>query len=190
MKSRRETDLELVESAQAGDARAFEILMNRYKTRLVRHLSPVMQDAGEAEDVIQETFIKAYLALNSFRGDAAFSTWLYRIAINTAKRFLVRSNRRKSQFGAPLEDEQDKLHHESETDLDTPDAKLESKQILALLDAALDALPEDQRTSLVLRELEGLSYEEIAEQMHCPVGTVRSRIHRARDSIAAKLKPH
>lgn len=188
MKSRQEIDLELVELAQAGDVRAFETLMNRYKSRLLRYLSPFLRDLGEAEDVVQETFIQAYLALNGFRGESSFSTWLFRIGINTAKRSFIRNKRRFPRSSEPVhEGGSSQQYVELEKDFDTPDAKLETKQLLDLLDTALDALPPEQRTSFILREIEGLSYDEIAAQMHCPVGTVRSRIHRARDTIAAVL---
>lgn len=189
MKSRQEQDLELVELAQTGDMRAFDTLVTRYKRRLIRYLSPMIRDLGDTEDVVQETFIKAYMGLNSFRGDSSFSTWLFRIGINTAKRSLAQSGRRFLDLQVEHSDQEgSQQRFEGQPDFDTPEARLETKQILNLLDEAMDELPEEQRTSLVLRELEGLSYEEIAEQMHCPVGTVRSRIHRARDAIAAALK--
>jgi RNA polymerase sigma-70 factor (ECF subfamily) len=189
MKSRRELDLELVKAAQGGDMRAFDALINRYKSRLTRYLSTLLRDAGDSEDIAQETFIKAYLALGSFRGESSFSTWFFRIGINTAKRALVRNKRRFPRaVEPPGEAAGSRQHSAAETDYDTPEARLESKQILNLLNSALDGLPEEQRDALVLRELEGLSYEEIAQQMHSPVGTVRSRIHRARDTIAAILK--
>jgi RNA polymerase sigma-70 factor (ECF subfamily) len=189
MKSRRELDLELVEDAQAGNMRAFDTLINRYGTRLTRYLATFMRDPGEAEDVAQETFIKAYIGLNSFRGESSFATWLFRIGINTAKRQMVRNRLRFPPLLEAAGDTAGSMQHgRAQLDYDTPEAKLETKQVLHMLDAALDELPDDQRTALVLRELEGLSYDEIAEQMHCPVGTVRSRIHRARDTIAAILK--
>lgn len=189
MKSRKELDLELVRSAQAGNMGAFEDLIKRYKTRLTRYLSTILRDAGETEDVVQETFIKAYLGLKGFRGESSFSTWFFRIGINTARRSLVRNRRRHFQLTEPAGDVTgNEQHSGAETDFDTPESKMETRQFLDLLDAALDHLPAEQRESFVLRELEGLSYEEIAEKMHCPVGTVRSRIHRARDTIAAALK--
>lgn len=189
MKSRQEQDLELVELAQTGDMRAFDTLVTRYKRPLIRYLSTMIRDLGDTEDVVQETFIKAYMGLNSFRGDSSFSTWLFRIGINTAKRSLAQSGRRFLDLQVEQSDKEgSQQRFEGQPDFDTPEARLETKQILNLLDEAMDELPEEQRTSLVLRELEGLSYEEIAEQMHCPVGTVRSRIHRARDAIAAALK--
>lgn len=188
MKSRQEVDLELVELAQTGDTRAFESLMTRYKSRLTRYLSPLLRNMGDTEDVVQETFIKAYMGLNSFRGDSSFSTWLFRIGINTARRNLASSRHQPKLHDKADEYGGSEGELERQTDFDTPETRMESRQVLDLLDAALDELPSDQRTSLILRELEGLSYDEIAEQMHCPVGTVRSRIHRARDAIAAALK--
>jgi RNA polymerase sigma-70 factor (ECF subfamily) len=189
MKSSRELDLELVKAAQAGDTLAFETLIKRYKARLTRYLTTFLHDSVESEDAVQETFIKAYLALHSFRGDSSFSTWLFQIGINTAKRNLAYYKRRIPKLADPL-------HHighsqqqsGADIDIETPEATLENKQMLSLLDAALDELPEGQRTALILRELEGLSYEEIAEQMHSPVGTVRSRIFRARDTVAEALR--
>jgi len=189
MKSRRELDLELVKAAQAGDMHAFETLIRRYRTRLTRYLSTFLRDQSESEDVAQEAFIKAYTALHSFRGESSFATWFFRIGINTAKRTLVRNRLRFPQAAEPAgENGNSQQYAAAEMDFDTPEAKLETKQIFELLNHVLDELPEEQRTALVLRELEGLSYEQIAERMHSPVGTVRSRIHRARDTIAAVLK--
>jgi RNA polymerase sigma-70 factor (ECF subfamily) len=189
MKSRRELDLELVKAAQAGDMRAFDSLTRRYRTRLTHYLSTFLRDQGESEDVAQETLIKAYTALHTFRGESSFATWFFRIGINTAKRTLVRNRLRFPHASEPPRELGGSQQYAAvEMDFDTPEAKLETKQIFELLNHTLDELPEEQRTALVLRELEGLSYEEIAEQMHSPVGTVRSRIHRARDTIAAVLK--
>jgi RNA polymerase sigma-70 factor (ECF subfamily) len=191
MKSRTEEDRELVELAQTGDARAFETLMRRYTPSLSRYLRRFLQDAADIEDVIQETFIKAYIAINHFRGDAAFSTWIFRIGINTAKHGLALRHRQGLRLGDLGDEDLDtKELVETEADLETPELRLQTKESLALLDAALEKLPEEQRMSFELREIEGLSYEEIAGQMHCPVGTVRSRIHRARDTLAAALKGH
>ncbi len=155
----REVDQQLVERAQRGDKRAFELLVMKYQRKLARLLSRLVRDPAEVEDVAQEAFIKAYRALPSFRGDSAFYTWLYRIAINTAKNCA------------------------------TPEDELIGKQIAATVNRAMDALPEDLRTAITLREIEGLSYEEIASVMNCPIGTVRSRIFRAREAIAAELRP-
>ena len=191
MKSRMEEDRELVELTQTGDSRAFETLVRRYTPPLTRFLRRFMLDPNDTEDIVQETFIKAYLAINRFRGEAAFSTWIFQIGINTAKHGLASRHRRGPQLSSIGNEESDsKELSEAGADLDTPEARLETKEVLALLDAALATLPQEQRMSFELRELDGLSYEEIAWQMHCPVGTVRSRIHRARDSLAAALKAH
>ncbi|NNG21837.1 sigma-70 family RNA polymerase sigma factor [Telluria aromaticivorans] len=189
MKSRQEIDLELVKSAQAGDMAAFESLMTRYRTRLIRYLSPMVRDTRDTEDVVQDTFIKVFMALHSFRGESSFSTWLFRIGINTAKRSLTRRGRRIPQLSEPaVEGAGSQQHSEADTDYETPEAAMESKQILDIFNTALSELPAGQRAAFILREIEGFSYEEIAEQMNSPVGTVRSRIHRARDAIAAALK--
>lgn len=186
----REVDQLLVERAQRGDKRAFELLVTKYQRKLGRLLSRMVRDPAEVEDVTQEAFIKAYRALPAFRGDSAFYTWLYRIAINTAKNYLVAMGRR-----APTTTEFD--HEEAENfeeaealrDASTPEGELHGKQIAATVNRAMEALPEDLRTAITLREIEGLSYEEIANLMNCPIGTVRSRIFRAREAIAAELRP-
>jgi RNA polymerase sigma-70 factor (ECF subfamily) len=188
--SDREVDQKLVERAQSGDRSAFEILFAKYQRKLVRLLSRFIRDAAEVEDVAQEAFIKAYKALPSFRGDSAFYTWLYRIGINTAKNYLVAQGRRaptSTDFDA---DEAESFEDADQLrDINTPESLLQSKQIGETVNSAMDALPEELRTAIVLRELEGLSYEEIAVSMNCPIGTVRSRIFRARESVAAKLRP-
>ena len=186
----REIDQQLVARAQGGDQKAFDVLVQKYQRKLSRLLSRYIRDAAEVEDVAQEAFIKAYRALPAFRGDSAFYTWLYRIGINTAKNYLVAQGRR-----APTSTEFDS--EEAETfedgdqlrDINTPESVLQSKQIGETVSAAMDALPEELRTAIVLREIEGLSYEEISEKMNCPIGTVRSRIFRAREAVAAKLRP-
>lgn len=188
--SEREIDQALVERAQGGDQHAFDQLVTKYQRKLGRLLSRFIRDPAEVEDVAQEAFIKAYRALPSFRGDSAFYTWLYRIGINTAKNYLVAQGRR-----APTSTEFDS--EEAETfesadqlrDINTPESLLLSKQIGQTVNAAMDALPEELRTAIVLREIEGLSYEEIASMMDCPIGTVRSRIFRAREAVASKLRP-
>lgn len=191
MTSRLEEDRELVELAQTGDSHAFETLIRRYTPSLMRFLRRFMRDSDDVEDVIQETFIRAYMSINRFRSDAAFSTWIVRIGINAAKDGLALRQRQGPQLSSlGDEDDDSKTLVEAQADLDTPEARLETKEALALLEAALDTLPEEQRMSFELRELEGLTYEEIAGQMHCPIGTVRSRIHRARDSLAAALRAH
>ena len=188
--SEREIDHLLVERAQRGDKRAFEMLVEKYQRKLARLVSRLVRDPGEAEDVTQEAFIKAYRALPSFRGDSAFYTWLYRIGINTAKNYLVATGRR-----APTSTEVDAEEAESFEsgeqlrDINTPESLLLSKEIATTVNAAIESLPEELRSAIQLRELEGMSYEEIAKLMDCPIGTVRSRIFRAREAIADKLKP-
>jgi RNA polymerase sigma factor RpoE len=188
--SEREVDQLLVERAQGGDQGAFDQLVSKYQRKLGRLLSRYIRDAAEVEDVSQEAFIKAYRALPSFRGDSAFYTWLYRIGINTAKNYLVSQGRR-----APTSTEYDADEAEGFEDagllrdINTPESLLMSKQIGQTVNSAMDALPEELRTAIVLREIEGLSYEEIAGIMDCPIGTVRSRIFRAREAVASKLRP-
>lgn len=186
----REVDQKLVEKAQGGDKHAFDLLVSKYQRKLGRLLSRFIRDPAEVEDVSQEAFIKAYRALPSFRGDSAFYTWLYRIGINTAKNYLVSQGRR-----APTSTEFDS--EEAETfedagllrDINTPESLLLSKQIGQTVNSAMDALPDELRQAIVLREIDGMSYDEIAEIMDCPIGTVRSRIFRAREAVAAKLRP-
>jgi RNA polymerase sigma-70 factor (ECF subfamily) len=188
--SDREIDQQLVERVQRGDKAAFDLLVVKYQRKIFRLLSRLIRDTAEIEDVAQEAFVKAYRALPNFRGDSAFYTWLYRIAINTAKNYLVSQGRR-----APTSTQSDV--EEAETfddgdhlrDLNTPDSMLVTKQVGEAVNRAIDQLPEDLRTAIVLREIEGLSYEEIAESMQCPIGTVRSRIFRAREAIALELRP-
>jgi RNA polymerase sigma-70 factor (ECF subfamily) len=186
----REIDQQLVERAQRGDKRAFELLVSKYQRKLGRLLSRFVRDAAEVEDVTQEAFIKAYRALPSFRGESAFYTWLYRIGINTAKNYLVALGRRApTTTGFDNEEAEGFEDAEQLRDVSTPESELEGKEIAATVNHAMDALPADLRTAITLREIEGLSYEEIASVMNCPVGTVRSRIFRARDAIAAELRP-
>jgi RNA polymerase sigma-70 factor (ECF subfamily) len=186
----REVDQLLVERAQRGEKAAFELLVAKYQRKLVRLLSRFIRDPTEVEDVAQEAFIKAYRALPSFRGDSAFYTWLYRIGINTAKNYLVALGRR-----APTVTEMESGDGEGSEesgqvpDYNTPENELMSRQIAETVNLAVDELPEELRTAITLRELEGLSYEEIATMMNCPIGTVRSRIFRAREAIAEKLRP-
>jgi RNA polymerase sigma-70 factor (ECF subfamily) len=186
----REIDQQLVERAQRGDKRAFELLVLKYQRKLGRLLSRFVRDPAEVEDVTQEAFIKAYRALPSFRGDSAFYTWLYRIGINTAKNYLVALGRRApTTTGFDNEEAEGFEDADQLRDTSTPESELEGKEIAATVNHAMDALPPDLRTAITLREIEGLSYEEIANVMNCPVGTVRSRIFRARDAIAAELRP-
>jgi RNA polymerase sigma-70 factor (ECF subfamily) len=186
----REVDQTLVERAQKGDKQAFGLLVSKYQRKLARLLSRLIRDPAEVEDVTQEAFIKAYRALPSFRGDSAFYTWLYRIGVNTAKNYLVSQGRR-----APTTTEFDSEEAESFDDgdqlrdINTPEHLLLSKQIGETVNAAMESLPEELRTAIMLREIDGLSYEEIAAIMECPIGTVRSRIFRAREAVAKKLQP-
>ena len=190
VRTEREYDQLLVERVQAGDKRAFDVLVSKYQRRLMRLVSRLVHDPAEAEDVVQETFIKAYRALRHFRGEAAFYTWLYRIGINTAKNYLVTQGRRAvTSSDADAEQAESFDDGNKLRDNNTPESVLASKQIAATVNAAMDVLPIELRTAIVLREIEGLSYEEISEIMACPIGTVRSRIFRAREVIAEKLKP-
>jgi len=188
--SDRDLDWALVQRVQAGDIRAFEVLVNKYQRKVARLLSRMVRDVDEIDDIVQEAFIKAYRALGNFRGESAFYTWLYRIAVNTAKNHLLAASRRPSSL-REMGDDVSETFDESETlsDIDTPDSVLLSRQIAATVNKAMEELPEELKNAIVLREIEGLSYDEIAEIMNCPIGTVRSRIFRAREAISAKLKP-
>ncbi|HRB28751.1 MAG: RNA polymerase sigma factor RpoE [Nitrosomonas sp.] len=186
----REVDQRLVERVQNGDKHAFDLLVIKYQRKLARLLSHFIRDAAEVEDVTQEAFIKAYRALPSFRGDSAFYTWLYRIGINTAKNFLVSQGRKVPTIeGINNEDAEDFEDNSLLKEVNTPESELMSKQIAQTVSKSLDALPEELRSAIVLREIDGLSYEEIASIMNCPVGTVRSRIFRAREAISEQLRP-
>ena len=188
--SEREVDQLLVERAQGGDQHAFDQLVSKYQRKLGRLLSRFIRDPAEVEDVAQEAFIKAYRALPSFRGDSAFYTWLYRIGINTAKNYLVAQGRRAPTSTDFDSEEAEGFEDAAQLrDINTPESLLLTKQIGETVNAAMDALPEELRTAIVLREIDGLSYEDIASTMDCPIGTVRSRIFRAREAVAAKLRP-
>jgi RNA polymerase sigma-70 factor (ECF subfamily) len=186
---KRQADEVLVERVRKGDRTAFDALVIKYQQKIVKLVSRYVREPSEALDVAQEAFIKAYRAMPSFRGDSAFYTWLYRIAINTAKNHLVAEARRPIEGGLDLQDPDQYDMQLKARDVDTPENLLLTEEIKHTVDAAIAGLPEDLRTAIVLRELEGLSYEEIATAMSCPVGTVRSRIFRAREAIDAKLKP-
>ena len=183
------SDLALVERVQAGDRASFDVLVLRYQHKVLKLIMRYVRDAAEAEDVAQEAFIKAYRALPGFRGDSAFYTWLYRIAINTAKNSLVAKKRRPLDYDLDLQDPEQHDMQNRLQDSDTPEALVLSDEILETVNAAIAALPEELRTAIVMREIDGLSYEEIAAAMDCPVGTVRSRIFRAREAIDQRLRP-
>ncbi len=186
----RELDQELVERAQRGDKQAFGLLVSKYQRKLGRLLARMIRDQAEVEDVVQEAFIKAYRALPNFRGDSAFYTWLYRIGINTAKNHLVAMGRRPQvSTDIEVEDAENFEDGEDLRTIATPESELMSKQVAQTVNEAVAGLPEELRTAITLREIEGLSYEEIATLMNCPIGTVRSRIFRARETIAEKLRP-
>jgi RNA polymerase sigma-70 factor, ECF subfamily len=183
------SDLMLVERVQRGDSGAFDYLVLRYQHKVLKLIMRYVRDPVEAEDVAQEAFLKAYRALPSFRGDSAFYTWLYRIAINTAKNALVSSRRRPVDYDLDLQDPEQYDMQARLKDSETPEGLLLTDEIRDTVNAAIADLPEDLRTAIMLREIEGLSYEEIAAAMECPVGTVRSRIFRAREAIDKRLRP-
>jgi RNA polymerase sigma-70 factor (ECF subfamily) len=186
----REIDQQLVERAQKGDKRAFELLVMKYERKLGRLLSRMVRDAAEIDDITQESFIKAYRALPQFRGESAFYTWLYRIAVNTAKNYLMAKGKREVATSDMVDEDGEGMDDVlMPHDIATPDAELQTKQIAKAVNETVDALPEELRTAITLREIEGLSYEEIARMMDCPIGTVRSRIFRAREAIAGKIRP-
>jgi len=182
-------DTELVSRAQRGEKKAFDLLVMKYQRRVASVVSRYIRDPAEVMDVVQEAFIKAYRALPQFRGDSAFYTWLYRIAINTAKNFLVSQSRRPPDFDVDADIAEQLPAGELLKDRATPEAELMVQQLEAAVWSAIEDLPDDLRTAITLREIDGMSYEEIATAMDCPIGTVRSRIFRARESIDARLKP-
>jgi RNA polymerase sigma-70 factor, ECF subfamily len=188
-----DTDLMLVERTVAGDQKAYELLVLKYQRRIERLIGRMVRDTDLVEDIAQETFIRAYRALSQFRGEAQFYTWLYRIAVNTAKKALVDLKRdplvsETALRGGDEEDETSTVENELTT-AETPETVLAAKEIAAAVNSAMEALPEELRQAVSLREIEGLSYEDIAEAMNCPIGTVRSRIFRAREAISARIKP-
>jgi RNA polymerase sigma-70 factor (ECF subfamily) len=188
--SDRELDQQLVERVQHGDKQAFGLLVAKYQRKLHRLLARLVRDPVEVEDLAQETFIKAYRALASFRGESAFYTWLYRIGLNTAKNHLVAQGRRvPAANGVDVVEAESFEGGERLHDLNTPERQLMTRQIATTVQEAMAALPDELREAITLRELEGLSYEDIAQAMECPIGTVRSRIFRAREAIAARLRP-
>jgi len=188
--SDRDIDRQLVERAQRGDKQAFSLLVEKYQRKLARLLSRFIRDPAEVEDVTQEAFIKAYRALPAFRGDSAFYTWLYRIGINTAKNYLMAMGRRApTSTGVEVDEAEGFEEGEQLRDINTPESLLLSNEIAETVNSTIEKLPEELRKAIQMREIEGMSYEDIAQAMDCPIGTVRSRIFRAREAIAEQLRP-
>ena len=192
--TRPDADAPLIERVKAGDVKAFEMLVVKYQRRIERLIGRMVRDVDLVPDIAQETFIRAYRAIPQFRGDSAFYTWLYRIAVNTAKKALMELKRDPlvTESARASRDDEDDNSSRVENELtngETPDAVMASKQIASAVNFAIEALSDDLRQAITLREIEGLSYEEIAELMNCPIGTVRSRIFRAREAIALRLRP-
>ncbi len=184
-----DADQQLVERVQKGDKRAFDLLVIKYQHKILAIISRFIRDHAEVQDVAQDAFIKAYRALPNFRGDSAFYTWMYRIAINTAKNYLVARNRRPPASDVDVDDAEFYSGNEAMKEMNTPEHNLLRDELQATIDQAIRDLPEDLRTAVTLREMEGLSYEDIASIMDCPVGTVRSRIFRAREAIDKRIQP-
>ena len=190
MSSDKDDDFEIVQRVQAGDKLAFNLLVSKYHRRVARLLTRMVRNQEDIEDIVQESFIKAYRAIGNFRGDSAFYTWIYRIAINTAKNLLVTQGRRPAPLKESNEGDSETFEDNAAlSNIDTPESLYQTKQIGEAVNEAMAALPEELRSAIVMREIDGLSYEEIAAAMDCPIGTVRSRIFRARESIATKIKP-
>ncbi|NOQ36276.1 MAG: RNA polymerase sigma factor RpoE [Methylococcaceae bacterium] len=182
-------DKDLVARVQRGDKSAYDVLVIKYQHKIIQLVNRYIKDPSEAQDVAQEAFIKAYRALGNFRGDSAFYTWLYRIAINTAKNYLLSRSRRHSDYQVDIQDAEQLENAAQLKGMDTPEHLLMSDDIVEVIETAIEKLPEEMRTAIMLREFDGMSYEEIAQAMECPVGTVRSRIFRAREAIDKKLIP-
>jgi RNA polymerase sigma-70 factor (ECF subfamily) len=188
-KNSEQLDEDLVLRVQQGDKSAFDLLVIKYQHKIIQLVNRYVKDPSEAQDVAQEAFIKAYRALGNFRGDSAFYTWLYRIAINTAKNYLVSRSRRSSDYEVDIQDAEAIENAPQLQGMETPERLLLNQEIIDTIKTAIDKLPEEMRTAIILREFDGMSYEEIAEAMDCPVGTVRSRLFRAREAIDFKLNP-
>lgn len=182
-------DQDIVRRVQMGEKSAFDLLVVKYQHRIVHLVNRYVKDPSEAQDVAQDAFIKAYKALGEFRGESAFYTWLYRIAINTAKNYLLARSRRHSEYEVDMHDAEQIENAPQLKDIETPENQLMNEQIISVIRSAIESLPEEMRIAITLREFEGMSYEEIAEAMDCPIGTVRSRIFRAREAIDEKLNP-
>ncbi|OAI13373.1 RNA polymerase sigma factor RpoE [Methylomonas koyamae] len=189
MSTTEDVDQSLVHRVQQGDKAAFDLLVLKYQHKIVHLVNRYVKDPSEAQDVAQDTFIKAYRALGDFRGESAFYTWLYRIAINTAKNYLLSRSRRHFDYEIDVQDAEQVENAPQLKDIETPEHQLMNEQIVAVIKSAIENLPEEMRIAITLREFEGMSYEEIAEAMDCPIGTVRSRIFRAREAIDQKLNP-
>jgi RNA polymerase sigma-70 factor (ECF subfamily) len=183
------SDQLLVERVKAGDKSAYDLLVLKYQHKIVKLIMRYVRDPSEALDVSQEAFLKAYRALPKFRGDSAFYTWLYRIAINTAKNHMVAARRRPLEYASDIHDPENFEWHASLQDTDSPEGQALSDELRRTVENAIESLPDDLRTAIMLRELDGLSYTEISQAMDCPVGTVRSRIFRAREAIDKKISP-
>ncbi|MCS5708274.1 RNA polymerase sigma factor RpoE [Candidatus Berkiella cookevillensis] len=190
MRNRDTLEKELIESAQNGDRQAFDLLVERYQFKIIKLVNRYVRDPVEAMDIAQESFIKAYRAIGKFRGDSAFYTWLYRIAINTAKNHVMNVSRKIIETDVELLDLEQTLTKANFRDYTAPENVLQDNEIRAVIFDVIQKLPKELRTAIMLRELEGLSYEEIATIMTCPIGTVRSRIFRAREAIEKKVKPY
>jgi RNA polymerase sigma-70 factor (ECF subfamily) len=185
----QDNEQQLVKRVQQGDKRAFDLLVLKYQHKIISVVHRYVRDSADVHDVVQEAFIKAYRALENFRGDSAFYTWMYRIAINTAKNHLISRGRRPPASDVDIDDAEYFVGNDNLQDFNTPESSLFCDQLQAAIEKAISQLPEDLRTAVTLREMDGLSYEEIAEIMKCPVGTVRSRIFRAREAIDKVVKP-
>ncbi|MCP3999761.1 MAG: RNA polymerase sigma factor RpoE [Gammaproteobacteria bacterium] len=185
----RTSDQLLVERTKAGDKHAFDLLVLKYQHRIIKLIMRYVRDPAEAMDVSQEAFLKAYRAIPNFRGDSAFYTWMYRIAINTAKNHLVAARRRPLEYAADISESEDFEWHSSLQDADSPERQVIGTDLLRTIETTMESLPDELRAALTLRELDGLTYDEIAQVMECPVGTVRSRIFRARETLDKSIRP-
>ena len=189
MGTEKNVDQALVERVQNGDSRAFDLLVQKYQNRIAKLIARFVRNPADVQDVAQEAFIKAYRALPNFRGESAFYTWLYRIAINTAKNHLVAAGRKSPSYAVDVQEVEKYDASEWLKEYATPERELLADEIQVTVNSALEGLPPDLREAITLREIEGLSYEDIAQVMDCPIGTVRSRIFRAREAIDEKLQP-